>query len=83
MVLSPDKEDYPRKKAGQKWFEEFCDKEPYPCLNFYDVLKETGDPEPYFIDGVHYNNKGNKLLAETILSFLNVEGNNLKSDPVQ
>jgi lysophospholipase L1-like esterase len=68
-VLSPSLDDYSKKEREDsfklKFFIDVMEKKNYSYINIHDIFE---NPDSLYIenDSVHYNPKGNKLLAETI-----------------
>jgi hypothetical protein len=68
VVISPGKEDFPRKSKEFIWFEDsFCKNNKYNSIDFYKIISEHHkDLGQVYLDEAHFSKYGNEILAETL-----------------
>ncbi|HTZ11653.1 MAG TPA: SGNH/GDSL hydrolase family protein [Candidatus Margulisiibacteriota bacterium] len=69
IVISPSEEDFPKKTAELRWFEDFFHlaQDRFAYLDYYETLKtHSQELGRIFLDVFHFTDYGNQLLAEGI-----------------
>lgn len=79
LVLSPNVEDFDTEREEYQTLKGILQSEGLPFVDFLQCLKsEKIDPQNLYLDGEHYNAKGNHLLAKQIFRELKKSGTILR-----
>ena len=77
FVISPREDDFAKQSYYLSYFRGLFRNSSYDYLDYYGFVRDTNaDPQELYLKGDmdHYNPEGNRLLAETIFSYIKEKG---------
>lgn len=74
IILSPQAADFKGNKTRYEEYKEHLDLQHIQYLDLFPALRNISvDPNTFFIDGVHYNQKGNEIVSKLVFSYISTQ----------